>query len=827
MLTHRRTYPWVYGGAGLMAVVVLGLMPALLSQLTSTAGFTPHGYCFLWEPGLLHLFVATDTLIGLSYVAISCALVALVYQTRRDIPFHWMFLAFGAFIVACGSTHFMDVLTLWVPVYWLAGVTKLVTAVASVATAIAVPMIIPRVRDLVQSARRAEEHKRRLEQANQELARLYAHVTELDELRSRFYANISHELRTPLTLILGPAERLLSTPVPEAEQRAALEVIQRNATTLLAHVTSLLEVARLEAGQLRPTYAEVDLAQQIQLCADQFRLLAQDRAITFTVDMATPVPAQVDPEQFQRILKNLLSNAFKFTPPGGRIRVGLRIAERQALVTVADSGPGVPPEQRERIFERFQQGDSGPARRYNGSGLGLFIVKELVGLHAGRVDVKDALGGGALFEVRLPLRAPEGLEVGPAQPPVALPLLELPAPPEPDEPALAPADPDDQRALVLVIEDHQDMRAFLRTTLAASHRVALAADGRAGLERARALRPDLIISDLMMPAMSGEQVLAAVMADPELRDTPVLLLTARADPTLRIRMLQAGARDYLIKPFSTAELLARAAQLIDAQRARHLLQRQITSQRADLAGLAEQLTHYTHELEQAIHARDVFLSIASHELKTPLTSMLGFAELLERRAARGGPLTERDQHTIRIIRDQALRLNRLIAGMLDLSRIDSGQLALEREPLELGALVRQVVDEARLGPQPHPIALELPEQPLMFNGDVLRLEQVIYNLLQNAIKYSPNGGAIEVRLAEQDGQAVLSVTDQGIGIPVPDLPRLFQRFYRASNVSPQQISGTGIGLYVIREIITRHSGSIAVASSVNQGSTFTVCLPLR
>jgi signal transduction histidine kinase len=539
------------------------------------------------------------------------------------------------------------------------------------------------------------------------------------------------------------------------------------------------------------------------------------------------VPAHVDQEHFQRILTNLLSNAFKFTPAGGWIRVGLGAADGQALISVADSGPGVPPAQRELIFERFRQGDSGMARRHSGTGLGLFIVKELVGLHGGTVGVREAVGGGALFEVRLPLSAPPGRPVEPAEEALVLPALDVQIPPaQTDEPPPGPTGPDDPRALVLVIEDHKDMRDYIRTTLDSDYRVALAHDGQSGLERARSLRPDLIISDIMMPSVSGEQVLAALQADPELRDTPVILLTARADPALRVQMLQAGARDYLVKPFSTAELTARAAHLLDTHRARRLLQRQLASQSADLTELAERLAQHTRDLEQAVQARDVFLSIASHELKTPLTALLGFAELLERRAAKAAQLTERDQHTIRIIREQTLRLNRLIAGMLDLSRIDSGQLALDCEWLELGTLVRQVVTEVQNGPQKHTLSLDLPDRPLHLNGDVLRLEQVIYNLLQNAIKYSPRGEPIEVRLSAQAGQAVLAITDRGIGIPEEDLPKLFRRFYRASNVNPQQISGTGIGLYVIREIVTRHGGSVGVTSSVGQGSTFTVSLPL-
>ncbi|GAB4210360.1 MAG: ATP-binding protein [Roseiflexaceae bacterium] len=832
MLVSRQSHPLATAAlavAGLaLMMLAVWLTPALARQLVSTEGFSPHAYCLVWEPGLLRLFVITDTLIGLSYVAISLALVALVYQTRRDMPFHWMFLVFGAFIVACGSTHFMDVVTLWVPVYWLSGSAKLITALASVMAAIVVPPAIPRVRELVRAAKLSQERKQSLELANRELELLYGRLKQQDELRAQFYANISHELRTPLTLIIGPAERLLAEGQLPAAQRDSVDLIRRNAVTLLAHVNDLLEVARLESDQLRANYADVDLAHLLRLCASQFDDLARMRRVSVTLDMATVVPAQVDPALIERVVTNLLGNAFKFTPQGGHIRLALRAGGNQARISVADSGPGVPEDQRALIFERFRQGDAGATRRYSGTGLGLFIVKQLVDLHGGAVSVSDAPEGGALFVVTLPLRAPHGslVEPAPMLPAPAAPLVQLPPEPPLVEATNEASAPDDQRPLVLVVEDHTEMRAFLRAELARCYRVAEATDGKAGLERAAELRPDLVVSDLMMPGMSGDQLVEALQSTPELRDTPVVLLTARADPALRVRMLRAGARDYLVKPFSTEELIARIDQLIGVTRARTLLQHELASTSADLADLAGQLAARSQALDQAVRTRDTFLSIASHELKTPLTSLLGFAELLERRSHKNSSLPERDQRLVRIIAEQALRLNRLISGMLDLSRLESGQFTLEYGLVDLTELVRRMVGEVQESLHQHPLTLELPGRPLVIEGDPLRIEQVIYNLLQNAIKYSPGGGPIEVRLQQCDDYAVLAVRDQGIGIPKADLPHLFQRFYRASNINPHQISGTGIGLYVIHEIVSRHGGTIDVLSTLGEGSTFTVRLPL-
>src|SRR5206468_2821558 len=188
---QRSSLPGYTAALLTLITLLLLLWPGLLQNTFVTDGFEPHGYCFLWEPRLVWLFVTSDTLIGLSYVAISLTLTYLVYKAQRDIPFHWVFLAFGAFIIACGGTHFVDVLTLWNPLYWLQSNVKLITAVASVATAFALPPLVPRALDMIRSAKISEERKRKLETANRDLEVLYEKTLELDELKSRFFANVS------------------------------------------------------------------------------------------------------------------------------------------------------------------------------------------------------------------------------------------------------------------------------------------------------------------------------------------------------------------------------------------------------------------------------------------------------------------------------------------------------------------------------------------------------------------------------------------------------------------------------------------------------------
>jgi signal transduction histidine kinase len=365
-----------YGAAILTITLTLILLwPGLLNNLLAVNGFIPHGHCYLWRPGLVWLHAASDSLIALAYVAISATLAYLVHKTRQDIPFHWMFLAFGSFIVACGSTHFMDVWTLWRPNYWLAGGLKLITAVASVTTAFTLPPLVPKALALVQEAKLSEERRLHLETANQELAALYDKLKELDHLKTQFFANVSHELRTPLALILGPTEKLLTTGELNEEQRDDLEVVERNARLLLKQVNDLLDVSKLEAGKMDINYAEVDLTQLVRLTAANFDGLAQERQISFAIETPEAVPAQVDAQKVQRVILNLLSNAFKYTPQGGSIRCVLSTSQSDrsldtapseegvlvecAVIAIQDSGSGVPPELRKAIFERFRKGTEG------------------------------------------------------------------------------------------------------------------------------------------------------------------------------------------------------------------------------------------------------------------------------------------------------------------------------------------------------------------------------------------------------------------------------------------------------------------------------------
>lgn len=289
-----------------------------------------------------------------------------------------------------------------------------------------------------------------------------------------------------------------------------------------------------------------------------------------------------------------------------------------------------------------------------------------------------------------------------------------------------------------------------------------------------------------------------------------------------------GPQSLMMVPLTVRTTIIGAITLAAAESGRHYSEDDLAlaQEMAGRAALAIDNARLYYEAQEAVRIRDGFLSIAAHELKTPLTALLGNAQLLERRATRDANIGERNQNLARVVSGQATRLNKMITALLDITRLERNQLLLERETVDLGALLQRLVEETQASLRTHTILIAAPLEPVLIDGDALRLEQVFQNLIHNAIKYSPNGGAVHVEINRHDGCVLVSVRDEGIGIPAAALPHLFQRFYRATNVDSHYISGMGIGLYVVKEIVGLHGGTVAVTSIENQGSTFTVMLPL-
>jgi signal transduction histidine kinase len=816
-----------------------------LREMFSTSEFMPHGHCFLWKPALVALHVASDALIGTAYVVISLTLWHLVRRIR--LPFSPMILAFGVFIGACGLTHYLEILTLWDPQYWISGAVKAVTAVASVATGVYLIRLRPTIVGVTQSAQLSEERRLQLEVKNRELEALYAHVKELDDAKTRFFANASHELRTPLALVLGPVERLLGEELP-ARAKRDLEVVRRNARILLRHVDELLDVARLEEGRLELQLGPVDLAAMLRAVVGQFDLLARERRIQVEVDAPEAVPARADAAKVERVLANVVGNAFKFVPDGGHVRAALAVADGRAVISVEDDGAGIAPELRDAVFERFRQ-DPGRTGRHGGAGLGLAIAKEFVVLHGGSIHARDASLGGARLDVELPLEPPSRGRIGAAAPRattaatgrkasagngVAAAALAEELRTRPTGP-LAPMGPASAPP-VLVVEDNPETLRFIAEALGAEFRIDTASDGREALQKAEALRPDAIVTDLMMPEVPGDVLLRQVRSRQAIADTPMIVLTARADEALRVRLLQEGADDYVVKPFHPEELRARVRNLVSLKRSRDVLARELQTRSGDLEALASELTRRKRELEVSLEttrvARDQaerasavksrFLRLISHELRTPLTAIqLGIGSVA---SERDGPLTPRQAATTARISRAATRLVGLLESLLEYTRAETGRLVPHPESVDVATLAAEVVDDLLPQAQQKLITLAVepspPLPPLMTDPRLLRL--VLVNLVVNGVKYTAHG-SVRVALGREQDAYWIEVRDTGPGIRDEDRERLFQPFEQLG--APGTVGGVGLGLALVKRVVSSLGGTLDLQSAIGRGSSFRVELP--
>ena len=405
-------------------------------------------------------------------------------------------------------------------------------------------------------------------------------LAELDRAKTAFFSNVSHEFRTPLTLMIGPTEDALGSP-EKTLRGEELETVHRNELRLLKLVNTLLDFSRIEAGRVTATFEATDLAALTADLASAFRSATERAGLQLVVD-CPPLPSAVyvDREMWEKIVLNLLSNAFKFTFQGS-IGVAVAATDTHVELRVRDTGIGIAPHDLDHIFDRFHRIERTAARTHEGSGIGLALVRELVAIHGGTVDAASVLGGGTVFTVRLPVGtahlareriAPVSGRGDARSAPLALgatPYVEealrwLPA--ETSAHTDRQPEPTDTTARILVADDNADMRDYLSRLLSARFQVEVVGDGTAALEAVRRRPPDVIISDVMMPGLDGFQLLAALRADEAVHTTPFILLSARAGEEARIDGLHAGADDYLVKPFSARELIARVdAQLVRAK----------------------------------------------------------------------------------------------------------------------------------------------------------------------------------------------------------------------------------------------------------------------
>ena len=408
-------------------------------------------------------------------------------------------------------------------------------------------------------------------------------LKEMDRLKTEFFANVSHEFRTPITLTLGPLEQILKGRYGEVsgEIQNQLRLIERNQEHLLSLVNQILDLAKLEAGTMRLKVSPIpDVNRFIESRISQFRPLAQERGIELRVSLDSGVREAnlyIDREQFDKILYNLLSNALKFTRQG-HIEISTAIKDNSFYLEVSDTGIGIKQDQLPHIFDRFRQADGSESREYVGTGLGLALVKEIAGLHGGDVTAQSQYGKGSRFKVSVPLGkshldpawvvevTEDDLESIPGTQRILI-VHEGTADRKGVDVMNAETESefDSEKPIILYVEDNADLRSYVRELLKQKYNVFLAMDGKDGLLKTRKFKPDLILTDQMMPQMSGRALLREIRDDPALSSTPVILLTAKAGAESRIESLDAGADDYLTKPFDEAELYIRIRNLLRAR----------------------------------------------------------------------------------------------------------------------------------------------------------------------------------------------------------------------------------------------------------------------
>ena len=667
-------------------------------------------------------------------------------------------------------------------------------------------------------------------------------LKEMDRLKSEFFSNITHELRTPLTMILSPVESLLDGEMGDfsASQRAYLRPIRRNALKLLKLINDMLDLARIEERFMRIRVQRTDLTELLTEIVEHAGPLAARKDIALVLDIrSTRDDLHLDLEKVERAVINLISNALKFTEQDGEVTLFLEADGDEVTVGVQDSGVGIPAEKQDQIFERFSQADGTVTRRYGGTGIGLALSRELVELHDGRLNVDSAEGKGSLFTITFKageahLR-PEVLDrrqardsseaarraddLGPQEWTRQLleqrdyRFLDIE---EVTERRLATREEAASRATkVLVVEDNLEVLRFIHMQLRDEHAVYLGRDGVHGLELALRERPDVIVTDYMMPKMDGLSMLRELRKNKTTADTPVIMLTAKSRVEDRSEAREAGADIYLSKPFSPKELRSAIRGLLERQgrQADVFMREHVRNLEVISAGLA-------HEIHNPLsYVKNAFVVISE--------KVESVSSMLERQDMEPSERVEKIQKSLvrmNRMREIARRGIERIEQVVKLVRRYAREgYPEEPTPMVLDAAVRDVGELITAGGDKDvevTMNLQAGEAAVICVPE--EMHQVIRNLWQNAIEAVAHDGQVRVSTRCDNGVAVFEVADNGHGIPRENLPRIFTPFF----TSKEPGKGLGLGLAISQHVVTRAGGSIAVESMEGKGTTFRVQLPV-
>ncbi len=694
--------------------------------------------------------------------------------------------------------------------------------------------------------RKVKRRTRQLSLSRRKLKRSLDRLVEHDRMKTEFFSNVSHELRTPLTMILTPVDRLLEgRGALSADAAAMLEMVRLNGYRLLDLINRLLDFSKLEAGQMKLQLSAVDVNELVRTLTTAATPLAQQRNIELAVDCDPAIVAfGADEEKVETVIANLISNAMKFTPHGGRIQVETHAAPDRIWVSVADTGIGIDESQRERIFQRFVQVDGSSSREFSGTGLGLSLAQGLVQLHGGDIHVASALGLGSRFWFDLPIREAPAGEAAPTRNlastgSAARRFAELEEytdgrqehPLEYVAPSITHT--------VLVADDSPDMRALLFELLHEDYRVLLARDGQEALEIARREYPDLILSDVMMPRMDGQEFCRRIKTDDDFAHIPFVMLTAKSDLAMKIDGLNCGADDYLTKPFSDRELKARLRSLVKLRGLHHDLNKQNREletayqelralqsrliQSEKMSSLGQLIAGLAHEINNSINA--VYngikpLSASTQRLERTITEAMGADDSPENAAVQREiqPLFQKITTLSRVIEAGATRTARIIGDLKTFSHPGNEDYSVFdlHEALDmclnlLGSSLRDRVEVHR----------HYGKVGRIF-GPAGQLNQVFMNILNNAQQAIDGFGDVTITTSQEGEMVTVAIRDTGGGIPEAIRGKICDPFFTTKEPGV----GTGLGLSLSYSLLAKLGGSVDFTSEVGRGTEFRVTFPL-
>jgi signal transduction histidine kinase len=655
-------------------------------------------------------------------------------------------------------------------------------------------------------------------------------LAEIDQAKTIFFSNISHEFRTPLTLLLGPIEDAMNEPGNAEDNQVRLGVAYRNALRMQKLVNTLLDFSRIEAGRAEGQFSAIDIAGFTAELASSFRSAIEKAGLQLHLQLGhVGEEVYVDTGMWEKIILNLVSNAFKYTTEGS-ITVAVQESKGAIRVSVTDTGVGIPEDQLDLIFDRFHRVENSSVRSQEGTGIGLSLVKELVRIHQGNIEVQSRPGEGSTFTIvlatgraHLPadrITAPAVYQMTSRERNVyveeslkwlpdteTMPFLLNPA-----------ASPADQRFKVLLADDNTDMRDYVGRLLAGQYDLTMARDGEEAFEKMLTVKPDLLLTDVMMPKLDGFGLLKKIRNHPETKTTPVIFLSARAGEESKVEGLQAGADDYLVKPFSARELIARVDANLRINAAR---QQQATILDQEVKRRTRELHKLNLSLQQSNDDLRQFAHVASHDLKEPIRKVKVYMGRLHDDP--GTAFSEKAGTYFEKINSAANRMLSMIEGVLHYSTINSTEQ--ETGLVDINRILKNVESDLELLIQQKKATVSYSGLPSVEGAPVL-LYQLFYNLINNSLKFSKSDTPciITITAAIDSLHTEIIVSDNGIGFDQDQSERIFDTFTRLN--SKDRYEGTGLGLSLCKKIIHRHGGEISASGKKGEGAVFRVRLPL-